>query len=156
MKKLLLFAGIITTLLIMPSSSIAQSIKKMTKKIYDVHFYATPEILEECGNMVTITITTEFPERYFGKKSAMNITPTLIYKNGQTELPAANYIGQKVDGYGDVVDYRYGGIFTYSVSVPYFDDMKNCLLIIDPIIYEPKEKIHLNKDEIIEKEKFMT
>lgn len=156
MKKLLLFAGIITTLLIMPSSSIAQSIKKMTKKIYDVHFYATPEILEECGNMVTITITTEFPERYFGKKSAMNITPTLIYKNGQTELPAANYIGQKVDGYGDVVDYRYGGIFTYSVSVPYFDDMKNCLLIIDPIIYEPKEKIHLSKDEIIEKEKFMT
>ncbi|MGN0032819.1 MAG: TPR end-of-group domain-containing protein [Candidatus Limimorpha sp.] len=155
MKKLSFTIGIIITLLIMPSFSSAQSLKKMTKNIYDVHFYSTPETLEECGNMVTITITTEFPEKYFGKKCVMNITPTLLYDNGQTELPSISYIGEKVEGFGDVVDYKYGGIFTYSVSIPFLDDMSNCLLVIDPVIYKPKTKVHTNKKEIMEKEKFM-
>ena len=57
-------------------------VKSMAKHIDKVYIAASPEILENKGNMVTVTINTEFPPKYFNKKTVMNITPILIYEDG--------------------------------------------------------------------------
>lgn len=129
-------------------------VKGMAKHIDKVYIGATPEILENKGNMVTVTIEAEFPPKYFHKKAVMNISPVLVYENGETELPSMNFIGEKVEGEGVVVSRKYGGAFTYTVSIPYQEDMYNSVLIVEPLVYVCKTVVHPNRESIIEHERF--
>ena len=129
-------------------------VKSMAKHIDKVYIAASPEILENKGNVVTVTINTEFPPRYFNKKTVMNITPILVYEEGETILPSMNFIGEKVDGEGIVVSKRDGGAFSYTLSIPYSDEMYNSLLIVEPIVYKFKEEVHHHQQAIKDKEEF--
>lgn len=129
-------------------------VKRMAKHIDRVYIGATPEILENRGNTVTVTIEAEFPPRYFHKKAVMNISPVLVYETGEVELPAMNFIGEKVEGDGVVVSKRQGGAFSYTVSIPYMDEMYNSLLVVEPLVYVCKTVVHPNRQSIIENEKF--
>lgn len=129
-------------------------VKSMAKHIDKVYIAASPEILENKGNVVTVTINTEFPPRYFNKKTVMNITPIMVYEEGETILPSMNFIGEKVDGDGIVVSKRDGGAFSYTFSMPYSDEMYNSLLIVEPIVYKFKEEVHHHQQAIKEKEEF--
>lgn len=129
-------------------------VKKMAKRIDKVYISASPDILENKGNVVTVTIEAEFPPRYFHKKAVMNITPVLVYENGETELPSMNFIGEKVTGDGVVVSKRDGGFYSYTVTIPYNDDMYNSLLIVEPLVYKFKETVHPNHQSIREKGEF--
>ena len=83
-------------------------VKNMAKHINKVYISASPVILENKGNTVTVTIEAEFPPRYFHKKAVMNITPILVYEEGETELPSMNSIGENVSGDGvddDILQY---------------------------------------------------
>ena len=84
----------------------------------------------------------------------MNITPILVYEEGETELPSMNFIGEKVSGDGIVVSKRDGGMFSYTVTIPYSDKMYNSLLIVEPIVYKFKEEIHHHQQAIKDKEEF--
>ena len=132
----------------------SHDVKGMAKKIDKVYISATPEILENKGGTVTVSIEVEFPPRYFAKKAVMNITPILIYEDGETELPSMNFIGQKVEGDGIVVNKRYGGAYSYTVTVPYEEEMYNSLLIVEPVVYKFKEVVHPNNMSIKENETF--
>ena len=129
-------------------------IKSMAKHIDKVYRAASPEILENKGDMVTVTMEFEFPPRYFNKKTVMNITPVLVYEEGETELPSLNFIGEKVIGDGIVVDKRQGGSFSYTVTIPYNDDMYNSLLIVEPIVYKFREEVHPRQQSIKDNEDF--
>ncbi|MBR5603759.1 MAG: hypothetical protein IKY27_07350 [Bacteroidales bacterium] len=129
-------------------------IKSMAKHIDKVYLSATPEILENKGNMVTVTIEAEFPPKYFNKKTVMNLTPILVYEEGETMLPSLNFIGEKVDGEGVVVSKRQGGTFSYTVTIPYIDQMYNSLLIVEPIVYKFSETVHHHQKAIKDKEDF--
>lgn len=131
-------------------------VKKMAKRIDKVYISATPDILENKGNVITVTISAEFPPRYFHKKAVMNITPVLVYENGETELPSMNFIGEKVNGDGVVVDKRDGGYYSYTVSIPYNDEMYNSLLIVEPLVYKFKETVYPNHQSIRDKGEFAT
>ena len=131
-------------------------VKNMAKHIDKVYISASPEILENKGNTVTVTIEAEFPPRYFHKKAVMNITPVLVYEEGETELPAMNFIGEKVNGKGVVVNKKHGGTYTYTVTIPYEDEMYNSLLIVEPIVYRFKETIYPDHQSIKEKGEFTT
>ncbi len=131
-------------------------VKKMAKRIDKVYISASPDILENKGNVVTVTIEAEFPPRYFHKKAVMNITPVLVYENGETELPSMNFIGEKVTGDGVVVSKRDGGFYSYTVTIPYNDDMYNSLLIVEPLVYKFKETVYPNHQSIKDKGEFAT
>ncbi len=131
-------------------------VKNMAKHINKVYISASPEILENKGNTVTVTIEAEFPPRYFHKKAVMNITPVLVYEEGETELPPMNFIGEKVNGDGVVVNKRYGGFYSYTVTIPYTDAMYNSLLIVEPLVYKFKEDVHPNHQSIKSKAEFVT
>ena len=132
----------------------SHDVKGMAKKIDKVYISATPEILENKGGTVTVSIEVEFPPRYFAKKAVMNITPVLVYEDGETELPSMNFIGQKVEGDGIVVNKRSGGAYSYTVTVPYEEEMYNSLLIVEPVVYKFKEVVHPNNMSIKENETF--
>ena len=131
-------------------------VKNMAKHIDKVYLSASPEILENKGNTVTVTIEADFPPQYFHKKAVMNITPVLVYEEGETELPAMNFIGEKVNGKGVVVNKKHGGTYTYTVTIPYEDEMYNSLLIVEPIVYRFKETIYPDHQSIKEKCEFAT
>lgn len=148
------FAVIIIMMMPLVFQAKNYDVKGMAKHIDRVYLSATPEILENKGNTVTVTIEAEFPPRYFSKKAVMNITPVLVYEDGETELPSMNFIGQKVDGDGVVVNKRHGGAYSYTVTIPYEEEMYNSLLIIEPIVYEFKTVVHPDHGSIKENEKF--
>ena len=131
-------------------------VKNMAKHIDKVYLSASPEILENKGNTVTVTIEADFPPQYFHKKAVMNITPVLVYEEGETELPAMNFIGEKVNGKGVVVNKKHGGTYTYTITIPYEDEMYNSLLIVEPIVYRFKETIYPDHQSIKEKGEFAT
>lgn len=131
-------------------------VRGMAKHIDKVYISATPEILEVKGNNITVTINAEFPPRYFQKKAVMNITPVLIYENGETELPSMNFIGERVSGDGVVVSKKYGGTYSYTMTIPYNDEMYNSLLIVEPLVYRFKEVVHPNNHKIKENADFAT
>lgn len=146
----------VVLLMMMPLVFYAQKhdVKGMAKHIDKVYLSATPEILENKGNMVTVTIEAVFPPRYFSKKAVMNISPVLVYEEGETELPSMNFIGQKVKGDGVVVNKKYGGSYSYTVTIPYEEEMYNSLLVIEPIVYEFRTTVHHSHKCIKENEKF--
>jgi tetratricopeptide (TPR) repeat protein len=158
MKKInSLFKTIMVVILIMtPMIFHAKNhdVKSMAKHIDKVYITASPEILENKGNMVTVTINAEFPPKYFNKKTVMNITPILIYEEGETILPSMNFIGEKVSGDGIVVSKRHGGAFSYTFTIPYDDKMYNSLLIVEPIVYKFKEEIHHHQQAIKDNEAY--
>lgn len=160
MKKLNSLFKTIVVVILMMTPMVFQAknhdVKGMAKHIDKVYFSATPDILENKGDMVTVTIEADFPPRYFHKKAVMNITPVLVYENGETELPPMNFIGEKVTGDGVVVSKRHGGSFSYTVTIPYTDDMYNSLLIVEPIVYKFKETVYPNNQSIKEKGEFAT
>ncbi len=160
MKKINSLFKMIVIVILMMTPMVFQAknhdVKSMAKRIDKVYIAATPEILEVKGNMVTVTIEAEFPPRYFHKRAVMNITPVLVYEDGETELPSMNFIGEKVTGDGVVVDKRYGGSYSYTLTIPYDDDMYNSLLIIEPLVYKFKEVVHPNKQSIKDHAEFAT
>lgn len=158
MKKINSLFKTIAVVILMMTPLVFQAknydVKGMAKHIDKVYLSATPEILENKGNTVTVTINAEFPPRYFNKKAVMNIKPVLVYEDGETELPSMNFIGQKVEGDGVVVNKRHGGAYSYTVTIPYEEEMYNSLLVIEPMVYQFKTTIHPNHKSIKENEKF--
>lgn len=160
MKKLNSLFKTLAVVIIMMTPMVFQAknhdVKNMAKRIDKVYIAATPEILENKGNVVTVTIEAEFPPRYFHKKAVMNITPVLVYEEGETELPSMNFIGEKVSGDGVVVSKRYGGAYSYTLTIPYEDEMYNSLLIVEPLVYKFKEVVHPNHQSIKDNAEFAT
>ena len=160
MKKLNSLFRTLLVVIIMMTPMVFQAknhdVKNMAKHIDKVYISASPEILENKGNTVTVTIEADFPPRYFHKKAVMNITPVLVYEEGETELPPMNFIGEKVNGDGVVVSKKYGGAYSYTITIPYIDEMYNSLLIIEPLVYKFKEVIYHDQQDIKEKAEFAT
>ncbi len=158
MKKLNSLFKTVAVIILMMAPMVFQAknhdVRGMAKHIDKVYISATPEILEVKGNTITVTINAEFPARYFHKKAVMNITPVLIYEDGETELPSMNFIGEKVSGDGVVVSKKYGGIYSYTMTIPYDDDMYNSLLIVEPLVYKFKEVVHPNNQKIKDNAEF--
>jgi Flp pilus assembly protein TadD, contains TPR repeats len=115
----------------------------------------TPEVLEEQGNMVNVTIQGTIPPKYFNPKAVMNLTPILSYENGETILPSINLKGEDVAGNAIPISYKDGGTFTYTTSIPYSQNMNKSILTVEPIVYVDKGVIHEKQDKIKEKEKFL-
>lgn len=131
-----------------------RNVKDMAKHVDKVQFSATPQILEEVGNKIVVTIEVMFPPKYFDKKTVMNVTPVLVYDAGQTDLPAMNFIGEKVEGQGVVISHDNGGTYSYTTTIKYNDKMANSVLMVEPIIYTYKNKVHPDRASIKTKEDF--
>lgn len=134
----------------------ASGAKKMAKNFDQVLVEATPSVMEEKGDSVIVTVKGTIPPKYFDKKSAMNITPVIVYEGGSTPMEPINLKGESAVGDGQVISYKNGGTFTHTAKVPYNPNMNVSELVISPMIYTPKSETQATREAIQEKEQYFT
>jgi len=94
-------------------------LNKMAKKEAMVQYSVTPNPAEMHGDSVAITITVNYPAKYFGKKVVLNVTPQL----GDHKFKTVTLLGEKAEGTGTKIPYKTGGSYTYTDKVAYTPDM---------------------------------
>lgn len=119
----------------------SSGLKKMKKDCEEVKYEVTPEVLEVVGSEVAFTVKVTYPEKYFGKKSALKFAPYVKYGDEMKQLPAKFFKGEKLQGDGDVVPYATGGTYTYKGSFEYTAEMADCELIVLPLGFDPNTPI---------------
>lgn len=119
-------------------------LKSMEKNYNLVKYETTPDPLVKKGDTVCVNVKVIFPEKYFGKKAAMNFQPELKYAGTSRKLKAVNFQGEKVEGDGIVINYQTGGTYTYVDCIPYEPGMNVSDLVVSPSLYQPKEPVVLN------------
>lgn len=104
---------------------------KMAKNANTVTYEVTPNPLEMHGDSVAVTISGQYPAKYFNKKVAVAITPTLKYSGGETSFRTVNLKGESATtAEGTVIPYANGGSFSYTDKIPYNSDMRNSTLVL--------------------------
>jgi tetratricopeptide (TPR) repeat protein len=92
---------------------------KMAKKEALVQYSVTPNPAEMHGDSVAVTITVNYPAKYFGKKVVLNVTPQL----GDHKFKTVTLLGEKAEGTGTRISKKTGGSYTYTDKQPYTADM---------------------------------
>lgn len=123
-KKVLLSIMAVMTLVVVSSCG------KLDPLTAD-NFSVNPSPLVEEGGMVNATITATYPEKYFNKKASLEITPVMEYAAGETKGTPVTYQGEKVKANDQVVNYKYGGTFTFKCGFKYIPQMATSKLRLD-------------------------
>lgn len=95
------------------------------------YFTCNPEVLEAVGGKVPATITGKFPEKYVKKNATVEVTPVLRWNGGEAKGQTAVFQGEKVEGNGQTISYRYGGNYTMKVNFDYQPEMAKSELYLD-------------------------
>jgi Flp pilus assembly protein TadD/outer membrane protein OmpA-like peptidoglycan-associated protein len=115
-------------------------LKKMKKEFETVTFKAEPNPLEAHGGKVPVKVTGTIPADYFNPKAAMFIQPYYVCEGEKIEMKPVLLKGTKVGGEGIVIS-EDGGSFTYETTIDYKDNCRAADLIIEPVLFVPKEDI---------------
>jgi tetratricopeptide (TPR) repeat protein len=127
MKKFKSYFILILAAAVMSSCS---GLNKMKKDANLVKYEVTPKVLETHGGMVDVTIKGTFPQKYFDKKTTLEVTPVLTYSGGETAFEKVQILqGESVQANNKAISYN-GGDFTYTAKIPYKDAMKLSELVI--------------------------
>ena len=101
---------------------------KMSKKYDSVGINVQPKVLQVHGGNVDVNLDFIFPEKYFGKKALMEITPVLVYDNGETALKSIKVQGEEAVGGEATIFSVKGGSVKYEDVIAYNEDMLNSVL----------------------------
>lgn len=102
---------------------------KMVSKANTVTYNTTPNPIEMHGDSVTVTISGKYPQKYFGKKVTLSVTPMIKYADGGSKaLKPVTVIGEKVQGSGTKIANANGGSFSYTDKVGYEKGMENAVV----------------------------
>jgi len=105
-------------------------LNKMKKNANLVTYEVTPKVLEAHGGQVDVTIKGTYPEKYFDKKTILDVTPVLVYEGGETPYKSVKVQGESVTENNQAISNASGGKFTYNSKVPYKDAMKISQLVV--------------------------
>ena len=96
------------------------------------YFNTTPNPLEAVGGKVNATITGKFPEKYFDKKTIVEVTPVLKTAAGQEfKSTPALFQGEKIQGNNQSIAYKAGGTYTINASFDYVPEMAKSELFLE-------------------------
>lgn len=98
---------------------------KMAKNAPNVSYNVDPTPLIVRGDSVELNISGQYPEKYFSKKATVEVTPVLIYPNGEQAYEAAYYQGEDAAGNYKVISYDAPTSFSYSDRIAYTPDMES-------------------------------
>ncbi len=125
-KRNLLSLAVITAFVL----SSCGGINKMKENAGDVKYNVTPSPLEMHGGKVAVSISGNFPEKFFNKKAVLKLTPVIKYEAGETALESTTLQGEKVEANNPVIKYAEGGSFNYVDTIDYNEDMLFSELVI--------------------------
>jgi len=95
------------------------------------YFTTNPAVLEAVGGKVPVTINGKFPEKYFNKKTIVEVTPVLKWKGGEAKGKTATFQGEKVEGNNQTIAYKMGGNYTMKTSFDYVPEMAQSELFLE-------------------------
>jgi hypothetical protein len=101
------------------------NLKSMEKAAQEMGMKATPNPLEVHGDTVALTISGNFPPKYFPKKASMDAAPVFVHNGKETRFKTTYYQGEQAVGNGTIVPFKTGKSFTYSDRVAYTPEMAN-------------------------------
>lgn len=104
-------------------------LNKMKKEAGNISYQVTPKVLETHGGKVAVSITGQFPEKYFNKNAIVEATPVLVYEGGETAFPSVTLQGEKVEANNQQISFA-GGKFDYSGEVDFTDAMRKSELML--------------------------
>jgi tetratricopeptide (TPR) repeat protein len=105
-------------------------IKKMIKNAGTISYEAKPNPLELHGDTVKVTVTGNFPAKYFHKKATLVLTPVVKYDGGEKTLKTITLRGDKVEGAGEGISYDQGGKFSLSDKFLFVNGMEKAELVL--------------------------
>jgi tetratricopeptide (TPR) repeat protein len=120
MKKIRSYFILLLTATVMVSCS---GLNKMKKNQDLVKYEVTPKVLETHGGQVDVAVKGTYPEKYFDKKTVLELTPVLVYEGGETAFEVVKVQGESVQANNKSISFT-GGNFSYTGKVPYKDAMK--------------------------------
>lgn len=131
------FIALILSVLIFASCGL----NKMVKKYPTVKYTVTPEVLETHGGKVSVTVSGNFPAKYFNKKATVKFTPVLKNMQGTEIVKLKTYTlkGEKAEGDGQTINYKTGGSFSYTDVFNYDPGMNASELFVNPLATKGKK-----------------
>ncbi|MEX1188560.1 MAG: hypothetical protein WED33_04830 [Bacteroidia bacterium] len=105
-------------------------IKKMIKNAGSITYEVKPNPLELHGDSIKVSVTGDFPAKYFHKKATLEIIPVLKYDGGEKVLKSITLRGDKVEGAGEGISFDQGGKFTVSDKILYSSGMEKADLVL--------------------------
>jgi tetratricopeptide (TPR) repeat protein len=127
MKKFRSYFILILAATVMTSCS---GLNKMKKNANLVKYEVTPKVLETHAGLVEVTIKGSYPQKYFDKKTVLEVTPVLTYEGGETAFEKVSKQGESVTQNNQSISNANGGTFTYTSKIPYKDAMKMSQLVV--------------------------
>lgn len=116
-------------------------LSNMTKRASEVTYSVTPNPLEMHNDSIDVTIAGSIPPKFFNKKVAVNITPTLQYNGGEKAFETLTLVGEESEVEGQKINYEQGGNFTYNDKIAYVDGMDQATLMAVAVgEYKGKQK----------------
>ena len=96
----------------------------MSKDAQTVKYTVTPNPLELHADSVEVSITGNFPPKYFNKKVIVEITPIITWEGGEKAYELKKLQGESVEDNNQVINNAEGGSYTYTAKIPYEDGMR--------------------------------
>ena len=93
---------------------------------------ATPNPAEYKGGKIEVVFEGNFPNKYFGKKMTMTVTPVLTTADGKTyKAESVEYQGEKVKANNTIIAYKVGGKYTQTATWDYVEGMENGVITLE-------------------------
>ena len=93
---------------------------------------ATPNPAEYKGGKIEVVFEGTFPNKYFGKKMTMTVTPVLTTADGKTyKAESVEYQGEKVKANNTIIAYKVGGKYTQTATWDYVEGMENGVITLE-------------------------
>jgi tetratricopeptide (TPR) repeat protein len=102
----------------------------MLKEAPNVTYKVTPGVLELHGDSVEITITGQYPPKFFNKKAVMDVTPVIKWEGGEYAFRTEKLQGEQVEANAKIISYETGGTFTYTDKIAYTPEMAKSELVV--------------------------
>src|SRR5664279_1293904 len=115
------FRSYFILILVAAVMSSCSGLNKMKKNANLVKYEVTPKVLETHAGLVEVTIKGTYPQKYFDKKTVLEVTPVLTYANGETPFEKVMLQGESVQANNKSISNAGGGNFTYTNKIPYKD-----------------------------------
>ena len=126
MKRLIYVFFVIVSAAVLSSCG---GLNKMKKEAGNISYQVTPKVLEDHAGKVNVTITGQFPEKYFNKKATVTATPVLVYNGSEKAYTPVTLQGESVQANNKTISYT-GGKFTYNGVVDFSDSMRISHLVL--------------------------
>ena len=107
--------------------------KKMAEQAENVIVKSDPAVLEVVGGKIEANVTVTYPEKYFHPKAVLEVTPVIVYENGEAKMEPYYFQGEKVKDNYEVVSAD-GATVTKPVSFEYAEGMEKCYLELRGVV----------------------